>query len=140
MDAMRFRLGLVTGLAAGYYLGARAGRQRYDQINRQLTKLKNSEAFDEAAERAKAVVTEGVGKARSIVDKGADTGTDAGSNGASNGAAPATPTATTELLLPGETATVPPAEPITEIIVPPTAEAPAAAEGGLGPEGYSSSR
>jgi hypothetical protein len=138
---MRFRIGLVTGLATGYYLGARAGRQRYDQINRQLTKLRNSEAFDEAAERAKAVVTEGVEKARSIVDKGADTGADnAGDKGSaspsttgSNGAAV---TATTELLVPGE----PPAVPPVEIILPPTAEAPTAAEGGLGPEGYSSSR
>jgi hypothetical protein len=138
-------------LATGYYLGARAGRQRYDQINRQLTKLRNSEAFDEAAERAKAVVTEGVEKARSIVDKGADnldtlderadTGADnAGDNGSASpsttGSNGATLTATTELLLPGE----PPAVPPVEVILPPTPEAPTAAEGGLGPEGYSSSR
>lgn len=85
---MRFRLGLVTGLAAGYYLGTRAGRQRYDQINRQLTKLKNSEAFDEAAERAKAVVSEGVGKAKSLVDRGGESGggtTGAPGAGPSNG-------------------------------------------------------
>ena len=30
----RFRTGLVLGLAAGYVLGARAGRERYEQIAR----------------------------------------------------------------------------------------------------------
>lgn len=32
---MRFRLGLIVGFGAGYYLGARAGRERYEQL-RQL--------------------------------------------------------------------------------------------------------
>src|SRR5215213_6704302 len=75
---MRFRLGLVTGMATGYYLGARAGRQRYDQINRSLARLRRSEAFEEVAERAKAAVEEGVEKARSVVDQKPDT---TGTNG-----------------------------------------------------------
>jgi hypothetical protein len=29
---MRFRLGLIIGLLIGYTLGAKAGRQRYEQI------------------------------------------------------------------------------------------------------------
>lgn len=66
---MRFRVGLVTGLATGYYLGARAGRQRYDQINRTLAKVRRSETFEEVTERAKAVVEDGVEKARSTVDQ-----------------------------------------------------------------------
>ena len=66
---MRFRLGLVTGLATGYYLGARAGRQRYDQINRTVARLRRSEAFEAATERAKAVVEEGVEKARDVIDQ-----------------------------------------------------------------------
>ena len=66
---MRFRLGLVTGLATGYYLGARAGRQRYDQINRTIAKVRRSETFEEVTERAKAVVEEGVEKARVTVDQ-----------------------------------------------------------------------
>jgi type VI protein secretion system component VasF len=52
----RFRAGLILGFAGGYYLGARAGRQRYEQINRLL---RRSRAIDEAtteAERAKAIV------------------------------------------------------------------------------------
>ena len=31
---MRFRLGLAIGFGAGYLLGARAGRERYEQLRR----------------------------------------------------------------------------------------------------------
>jgi hypothetical protein len=31
---MRFRAGLIVGFAAGYYLGAKAGRERYEQLRR----------------------------------------------------------------------------------------------------------
>ena len=34
MHTMRFRAGLIVGAAAGYVLGARAGRERYEQIKR----------------------------------------------------------------------------------------------------------
>jgi hypothetical protein len=79
---MRFRLGLVTGLAAGYYLGARAGRQRYDQINRTVARIRRTEAYqsvvddaksavedvaDKVTDKAKAVVEEGVEKARAAI-------------------------------------------------------------------------
>ena len=77
---MRFRLGLVTGFATGYYLGSKAGRQRYDQINRQLAKLRRSEAFEQAADRAKTVVEEGVEKARSVVDSRGGNGNGYGSD------------------------------------------------------------
>jgi hypothetical protein len=75
---MGFKVGAVTGFAAGYYLGARAGRQRYEQINRQLARLKRSEAFEEATERAKAVVEEGVEKARSLVESKSGNGNGSG--------------------------------------------------------------
>jgi len=65
---MTFRLGMVTGFAAGYYLGTKAGRQRYDQINRSLAKLRQSDAIGTAADRARAALDDGVGKARSLVD------------------------------------------------------------------------
>ena len=71
---MRFRLGMVTGFAAGYYMGAKAGRQRYEQINRQLTRLKRSEAFEQAVDQAKTVVEEGVEKARTLVESRAGNG------------------------------------------------------------------
>ena len=67
-------MGMVTGFAAGYYMGAKAGRQRYDQINRQVAKLKRSEAFEQAVDQAKTVVEEGVEKARSLVEARAGNG------------------------------------------------------------------
>ena len=63
----RFRIGLALGMAAGYYLGAKAGRQRYDQINRGIAKLKRSDAFEVAADKAKAVVDLGVERAKDAV-------------------------------------------------------------------------
>jgi hypothetical protein len=55
----RFRAGLLIGFAGGYYLGTRAGRERHEQINRALGKLRRNPSIDHAAtevERAKAVV------------------------------------------------------------------------------------
>ena len=37
---MRFRLGIVVGFGVGYYLGARAGRVRYEQIRRTLDRAR----------------------------------------------------------------------------------------------------
>ena len=60
----RFRAGAVLGLATGYYLGTKAGRQRYEQIRRGLDVVRRrSKTVDEAAtavERAKAVVDLGI--------------------------------------------------------------------------------
>ena len=65
---MRFRLGIAVGFAAGYYLGARAGRERYEDINRMIRKVKRSEAFDTATDKAKAVVDLGVERAKDAID------------------------------------------------------------------------
>lgn len=40
---MKFRFGLVVGLAAGYVLGARAGYERYQQIQSKWRQLRRSE-------------------------------------------------------------------------------------------------
>lgn len=58
----KFRAGLVLGLTTGYYLGARAGRPRYDQIRTALDRLRGSRALDEAATA--------VGRAKAVVDLG----------------------------------------------------------------------
>lgn len=71
---MRFRMGMVTGFAAGYYMGTKAGRQRYDQINRAVSKLRKSDALEEAVDKAKAVVEDGVEKARTMVDARSENG------------------------------------------------------------------
>lgn len=66
---MRFRLGVVVGFGAGYYLGTRAGRERYEDINRMLRKVRGSDAFDTATEKAKAVVDLGVERAKDVIDE-----------------------------------------------------------------------
>jgi hypothetical protein len=41
-----FRMGLIIGAAIGYILGARAGRQRYEQISRVAKRAWESEPAD----------------------------------------------------------------------------------------------
>ncbi|HZQ26615.1 MAG TPA: hypothetical protein VFA94_02850 [Acidimicrobiales bacterium] len=65
---MRFRLGLMIGFGAGYYLGAMGGRERYEQINRTIRKVKRSEVYDTATDKARAVVDLGVERARDLVE------------------------------------------------------------------------
>jgi hypothetical protein len=43
---VKFRFGLVVGFGLGYYLGARAGRARYEQMRRRLERLRDSRLFD----------------------------------------------------------------------------------------------
>ena len=125
---MRFRLGFVTGMATGYYLGARAGRQRYDQMNRAIAKLRRSEAFEEATDRAKAAVEEAAELAKSVVEEGVEKArsvVDSKTSNAGNGQgaeAIADAEGTSGIILPGPGAT-------TETTDPP-----------MGPGGYSSSR
>lgn len=40
---MKFRFGLIVGLATGYVLGARAGQERYQQIQSKWLQLRSSE-------------------------------------------------------------------------------------------------
>ena len=39
----RFRVGVVAGLAAGYYLGTKAGRERYEQIRAGIDRLRSGQ-------------------------------------------------------------------------------------------------
>lgn len=61
---MGFKLGAIVGFGAGYYLGAKAGRERYEQINRFIDQVKQSDAYGSASERARDLAAEGVGAAR----------------------------------------------------------------------------
>jgi len=65
---MRFRMGVIVGFGAGYYLGAKAGRERYEQLNRTIRKVRRSQALDTATDKAKAVVDLGMERARDLVD------------------------------------------------------------------------
>ncbi len=49
------KLSFIAGLAAGYVLGAKAGRQRYEQIARTSEKVWNSQPVQKQVERGKEV-------------------------------------------------------------------------------------
>lgn len=46
---MKFRAGLVVGLGVGYVLGAKAGRERYEQIKSGVAKLRSNESVKRVA-------------------------------------------------------------------------------------------
>ena len=65
---MRFRAGLLIGFGVGYYLGTAAGKERHEQLNEWLGKVRGSEAMETATEKAKAVVDLSVERARDFVE------------------------------------------------------------------------
>ncbi len=67
---MRFKLGLTIGFAAGYVLGARAGRERYEQIRKAWQKVTEDERVSDATAKGKALIDEQADKARSAVSSG----------------------------------------------------------------------
>jgi hypothetical protein len=77
---MGYRTGLVVGFAAGFYLGSWAGRERHEQINKALHRVRQSDAFDSATGKAKAVVDLGKERAKDIVEskRGRDAGRESG--------------------------------------------------------------
>jgi hypothetical protein len=56
---MRFRAGLVVGFAVGYYLGAKAGRERYDQIEAWLDKVRETDTYRDLTERIEQLYEDG---------------------------------------------------------------------------------
>jgi hypothetical protein len=58
---------MMVGFGAGYYLGAKAGRERYQQLNAMIGKVKRSDAYEEATDKARAVVDLSVERAKDFV-------------------------------------------------------------------------
>jgi hypothetical protein len=56
---MRFRSGLVVGAAFGYVLGARAGRQRYEQIKHWAGEARKHPAVAQLANQTVGLVDAG---------------------------------------------------------------------------------
>jgi hypothetical protein len=50
---MKGKAGLVVGLAIGYVLGSRAGRERYEQIKQQWLKVWNAEPVQAQVDKVK---------------------------------------------------------------------------------------
>ena len=68
---MAFKSGLIVGLGAGYVLGARAGRERYDQIRALWHQVSDSPAVQRATEKAREAATTGTQRGLSLIQTGA---------------------------------------------------------------------
>ena len=64
---MRYRLTFLLGVGAGYVLGARAGRERYDQLMRSFRDAKEQPAVQSAAGVVVAQASDFAQKAKSAV-------------------------------------------------------------------------
>ncbi len=67
---MRFRIGLVIGIAGGYVLGTKAGRERYEQIKRWFRQATGSPQAQHLAERGKEIAEEAGRKGVDAVQRG----------------------------------------------------------------------
>ncbi|MEU6661124.1 YtxH domain-containing protein [Streptomyces sp. NPDC046821] len=67
---MRYRLTFVAGLALGYVLGTRAGRERYEQLKKSAREIAQNPAVRNTAESAAHQTREFAGKAvHAVTDK-----------------------------------------------------------------------
>ncbi|MFJ2769730.1 YtxH domain-containing protein [Streptomyces sp. NPDC087300] len=67
---MRYRLTFVAGLALGYVLGTRAGRERYEQLKKSAREISQNPAVRNTVESATQQGREVAGKAfHSVSDK-----------------------------------------------------------------------
>lgn len=64
---MRFKTGLLVGLAVGYYYGAKAGRPRYQQIDHYLAQVRDSDAYRDLRDQVMTLVDDSVARARGAV-------------------------------------------------------------------------
>ncbi|MET7718573.1 YtxH domain-containing protein [Streptomyces sp. NPDC005407] len=60
---MRYKLTFLAGLALGYVIGARAGRERYEQLKKSVREISQNPAVRNAAESAAHNSREVAGKA-----------------------------------------------------------------------------
>jgi membrane protein DedA with SNARE-associated domain len=68
---MRFRTGMLVGGAIGYVLGARAGRERYEQIKRWAGEARKHPAVSQLADQGLGLVDAGRYVAASGLSAGA---------------------------------------------------------------------
>ena len=65
------KLGMLGGCGAGYVLGARAGRERYEQIVKQFQKARHDPRVEKAAEQVVGVAAAQAQQARETAEDAA---------------------------------------------------------------------
>ena len=65
------KFSFLVGFGAGYVLGAKAGRERYEQLRRLYENLASSPQVRQATGRAKDVVGTGLEQAKDLASEGA---------------------------------------------------------------------
>jgi hypothetical protein len=80
---MRLKFGFLVGFGAGYVLGAKAGHDRYDQLQRLYENLLSSPGFQQATGRAREAATTGVSQAKDKATEGASKAKNKATEGAS---------------------------------------------------------
>lgn len=81
---MAGKLTLLIGFGAGYVLGARSGRERYDQIADKAQRLWRDPAVQDKVEQAQQVVQDKAGQAGQAVKEKVGTATTSDGGGPSN--------------------------------------------------------
>jgi hypothetical protein len=69
---MGVKSGFVIGFGVGYVLGAKAGRQRYEDIRRWWSQFTGSPTVHKAAERTKAVAADASKRGLEVVQSGVE--------------------------------------------------------------------
>ncbi len=66
---MKFRTGVIVGFAAGYVLGSKAGRDRYEQIRKLYRRVASSEQVRKALDQGRQLADSGTARARDVVSQ-----------------------------------------------------------------------
>ena len=66
---VRFKTGLLIGLAVGYYYGTKAGQERHQQLDRYLSQIRATDAYQELRIRLGDLAVDGIGRTRDLVDE-----------------------------------------------------------------------
>jgi hypothetical protein len=67
-SGMKFRTGLIVGLAVGYYFGAKAGRDRFEQIDDAIERLRHTAPYRKLRATADELMDEGRDRALDLID------------------------------------------------------------------------
>jgi D-alanyl-D-alanine carboxypeptidase len=66
---MKFRTGVIVGFAAGYVLGAKAGRDRYEQIRKLYRRVASNQQVRKVVDQGRQFADGSTARARDVVSR-----------------------------------------------------------------------